>query len=69
VSCVDHTIHLVIEAALDAAGLDSLKAAIAKVRKQVDYFKDCHLALESLLDIQEELDMPIITPVQGTKNR
>ena len=68
-SCVDHTLHLVIEDALSNSTLCGMKTAIGKVRSLVDYFKQNSLAIQAFLQIQADLEMDVITPTQGTSNR
>lgn len=68
-SCVDHTLHLCIEDALAMANVVNIQQAIARVRAFVDFFKQSNIALQAFLQMQEELGMAVITPVQGTSNR
>ena len=67
-NCVDHTVHLVIELAVEGVTIAPLPGSIAKVRAAVNYLKQNHLALEFFLNIQDELGMDVITPCQGTSN-
>ena len=68
-NCVDHTMHLIIEGAIDGVTIAPMAASIGKVRAMVNYLKQNSLAMQFLLQLEEELEMVVIIPCQETSNR
>ena len=68
-SCVDHTVHLVLKDVQGQRGSARLKDALENLSALIKYLKESHLALESLLQCQEDLGMKPKSPIQGTSNR
>jgi hypothetical protein len=66
-TCVDHTIHLVVEDALDKTV--EINRAVKTVRPLVEYLKDSNIALQAFLDISQQIGLGVISPIQGTSNR
>ena len=66
-TCIDHTIHLVVEESLE--NVRDLADAIKKVRQFVEYLVQSSPARQALLELMAELGIPVLAPMQGTSNR
>ena len=66
-SCLDHTLHLVVEDSIK--GVVTLEEAIRKIRALVNYFVQSGKQRQLLLNCMDELEVGRLSVAQGTSNR